>query len=121
MPARQVPSAPTPRQVAELPIQVQDVEAICKQLLRVSQQMLEAGGQANWSALDELDARRLELGRQITAQTVPDAALSECIDQCLKMDAEILTLCKCAQAQVAEELRSVSQGRRIQAAYGRSS
>jgi len=67
--------------VDELTAQFQDMEAICTQLLRVSQRMMERGAQADWSTLAELDRRRLELGRQIAANPASGAALSETLEE----------------------------------------
>jgi len=94
-----------------------DLEGICEQIVELSQQMLEHGARGDWRGLGELDARRLELARRISTQAIPPAGSSDCIERCLKLDAEILALCEAAHQRVAGQLRSITQGQRIQATY----
>jgi len=83
--------------------------------------MLDKAGQGHWADLGALDLERMELGRQLSAEALQnDPDLSPSLGECLELDAEILDLCANARDQLAQELRSVYQGIRIQDTYGNS-
>ncbi len=94
-----------------------DEESTCAQLRQVSRQMLARASEADWAALTILDRQRLKLAQRLAASGKHLAAQAACIDECLQLDAELLAVCRVAREKVAQELRSISQGIRVHAAY----